>query len=129
MSVKKQILKIPGINSSGSWNHVVKANGFLFLTSQLSADLKTGEIIPGNITEQTTRAMENIKFLIESCGGKIEDIVKVVIYMRDVNDRQKINEVYQKYFDAGQEPAKVSVQAASPIEGIDVEIEVTAVAR
>lgn len=127
--VTKQILKIPGVAHSGSFNHVVKANGFLFLTSQLSADLKTGKIIPGNITEQTTRAMENIKFLIESCSGKMEDIVKVVIYMRDVKDRQKINEVYQKYFEVGQEPAKVSVQAASPIEGVDVEVEVTAVTR
>jgi len=127
--MKKQIVKVPSVAHSGSFNHVVKVNGFLFLTSQLSADLATGKILSGNITEQTTRAMENVKFLLESCGSKMEDIVKVVIYMRDAKDREKMNQVYQKYFMCGEEPAKVSVQAASPIDGVDIEIEVVAVAR
>lgn len=126
--MKKEIVKIDGINNRpGTFHHVVKANGFLFLSSQLSCDLKTGEIIPGNIKEQTKRTMDNIKFLIESAGSKMEDVVKIVIYMRDTKYRKDINEVYAQYFESGTEPAKVSIQAPSPIPGIDVEIEATAV--
>lgn len=128
--MKKEIINIEGINNRpGTFHHVVKANGFLFLSSQLSCDLKTGEIIPGNIKEQTKRAMDNIKFLVESAGSKMEDIIKVVIYMRDTKYRKDINEVYSQYFEIGTEPTKVSVQAPSPISGVDVEIEVTAIAR
>ncbi len=56
----------------------------------------------------------------------MDDIARAVIYFRNPNDRQEINEVYSQYFTKGQEPAKSSIQAASPIEGIDIEIEVTA---
>jgi len=128
--MNKEIVKIDGINNKpGTFHHVVKANGFLFLSSQLSCDLKTGEIISGDIKEQTKRAMDNIKFLLESSGSTMEDIVKIVIYMRDTKYRRDINEVYAQYFKEGTEPAKVSIQAPSPVPGIDIEIEATAVAR
>lgn len=126
----KEIVKIDGINNKpGTFHHVVRANNFLFLSSQLSCDLKTGEIIRGDVKEQTKRAMDNIRFLIEGSGGEMEDIVKIVIYMRDTKYRKDINEVYAKYFKPGTEPAKISIQASSPIPGIDIEIEATAVAR
>ena len=54
------------------------------------------------------------------------DIVKTVIYMRDLNDFDKVNEVYRRYFTKGNEPARVAMQAISPLEQIDIEIEVVA---
>ena len=127
--MKKEIIRIGGVASpAGPFNHVVKAGGFLFFMSQLSADLKTNEILPGNISEQTRRAMENLKFLLESSGGRMEDIVKVVIYLRDNRDFDAMNGVYREYFEPGDEPARVTVQAPSPIDSIDIEIEATAVA-
>ncbi len=126
--MKKEIKTIPGIQSPDSpFNHVVRAGEFLFLTSQLSVDLKMGRILGGNIVEQTRQALENVKFLLESCGATMDDIVKVIVYMRDVNDFDKMNQVYREYFTKGQEPARVTIQALSPIEGIEIEIEVTAV--
>jgi 2-iminobutanoate/2-iminopropanoate deaminase len=99
---------------------------FLFLTSQLSADLTTGEILDGDIEQQTRRAMENVKQLLAACGATMDDIVKAVLYLRNVQDRHRVNAIYREYFTKGQEPAKVTVQAPSPIDGIDIEIEVTA---
>ncbi len=71
--------------------------------------------------------MDNIKYLLSNCGCTMDNIVKTVIYFRNPSDRSVINEIYKTYFSNGQEPAKVSVQAPSPIPGIDIEIEVTAV--
>jgi 2-iminobutanoate/2-iminopropanoate deaminase len=99
----------------------------LFLSSQLSTDLKTGKIIEGNITEQTRNAMENIKFLLESSGASLDDIIKIVVYLRDINDFGQMNQVYRTYFKKGQEPARVTIQALSPIENIDIEIEPIAI--
>lgn len=128
--MQKEVVKIDGINNRpGTFHHVVKAGGFLFLSSQISCDLKTGETIKVNIKAQTKRTMDNIKFLLESCGSSMNDIVKIVIYMRDTKYRREINEVYAGYFEHGTEPAKVSIQASSPVPGIDIEIEATAVAK
>jgi 2-iminobutanoate/2-iminopropanoate deaminase len=127
--MKKEIIKIEGIASPGGpFNHVVKGAGFLFFTSQLSTDLTTNQIIPGRISEQTRRALENIKFLIESSGGTMEDIVRVRVYLKDINDFDEMNGVYREYFKSGQEPARVTVQALSPIESVDIEIEAIAIA-
>ena len=126
--MKKEIISIPAVKVPVSpFNHVVKAGGLLFLTSQLSCDLKTGAIISGDIAVQTTNALENIKFLLEASGSCLDNILKSVIYMRDVGEFNQMDRIYRKYFKPGQEPARVTIQSPSPIAGINIEIEVTAV--
>jgi 2-iminobutanoate/2-iminopropanoate deaminase len=125
--MKKEIIKIKGIQQPDApFNHVVRAGNLLFLSSQLSADLKTNVILEGNVIEQTRQALENIKFLLETSGASMNDIVKVVIYMREIKDFNQMNRVYREYFKKGQEPARVTIQAVSPIENIAIEIEVIA---
>ena len=127
--MKKEIIRIEGIASPDvPFNHVVKAGGFLFFSSQLSVDLKTNEILPGSVSEQTRKALENLRFLLESSDGTMEDIVKVVIYLRDTKDFAEMNGVYREFFEPGREPTRVTIQSPSPIESIDIEIEAIAVA-
>ncbi len=126
--MRKEVIEIENVASPPSpFNYVVKAGNFLFLSSQLSVDLKTNKILDGSVTEQTKQALENIKFLLESSGATMDDIVKTVVYLRDTNDFEEMNVVYRTYFKKGTEPARVTVQAASPIKGIDIEIDVIAV--
>ena len=126
--MKKEIINVKGIVAPPSpFNHIVRAGNFIFLSSQLSVDLRTNKIISGNISNQTKQTLENIKFLLESANSSIDNIVKVVIYMKDVkNDFYAMNKVYCKYFKNGEEPARVTIQALSPIDEIDIEIEVVA---
>ena len=100
---------------------------FLFLSSQLSADLKLNKILGSSIIEQTKQAMDNIKFLLESSGTNLHNILKVVIYLRNIKDFEQMNRVYRKYFKKGQEPARVTIQAPSLMKNVDIEIEVTAI--
>lgn len=127
--MKKEIIKIKGIASPPSpFNHVIKAGNFIFLTSQLSVDLKTNKIIKGNIEKQTKIALDNIDFLLRSVGSSMKDIVKVVIYMKNVKkDFKKMNKIYSQYFKSNEAPTRVTIQALSPIDNIDIEIEVVAV--
>lgn len=126
--MNKEVISVPGVKKPDSpFNHVIRLGDMLFLTSQLSCDLKTGEIIPGTIESQTKKAIENIQFLLEKCGSGLDNILKSVIYMRDVSEFEKMNKVYREFFKSGQEPARVTIQAPSPIAGVDIEIEVTAV--
>ena len=129
--MKKEIIQVKGIIVPPSpFNHIVKAGNFIFLSSQLSADIKIHKILDGDIKKQTKQALENIKFLLESAGSSMDNIVKCVIYMKDVKkDFDVMNEVYSTYFKEGKEPARVTVQALSPIDKIDIEIEATAIIR
>lgn len=127
--IEKEIVKIEGVADIPSpLNHVVRTGDFLFLSSQLSVDLKEHRLIEGDIRQQTQKAMENIQFLLEQAGSSLANIVKIVVYMKRVKeDFEGMNEVYQQFFEKGHEPARVTVQAPSPLEGIDIEIEATAV--
>ena len=125
--MKKEIMMINGIkNPDAPLNHVVKAGNLLLLSSQLSADLKTNKILRGTITKQTRQALENIKFLLESSGATMDNIIKIIVYMRNIKDFNQMNRVYRGYFNKGQKPARVTIQAISPIKNIDIEIEATA---
>ena len=115
--MKKEVVSIPGIRDPDSpFNHVVRAGDFLFFTSQLSADLKTGEIISGGIAEQTERALKNVEYLLDSCGSSLDNVLKVVVYLRDAGDFDEMNRAYRKYFKGGQAPARVTIQAPSIYE-------------
>ena len=125
--MKKEIVNVPGVKKTESpFSHIVKGGNILYLTSQLSCDLKTGEIIPGDIEVQTKNALENIKYLLEGANSSLANVVKMVIYLRNTSDFGKMNQVYRAYFKDGEQPARVTVQAMSPIESIDIEIEATA---
>lgn len=126
--MKKEVLDIGGVATPPSpFSHVVKADNFIFLSSQLSVDLKTNTIIKGTVAEQTRKALENVKFLVESAGATMNDVVRTVVYMRDVKDFEEMNTVYREFFETGKEPARVTIEAKSPIEGIDIEVEAIAV--
>ena len=97
--MKKEVLSIADAKTPDSpFNHVVKAGAFIFLSSQLSCDLKTGEIITGNIESQTRKALENIRLLLEASNSGLDNILKSVIYMRDVGEFERMNKVYREFF-------------------------------
>jgi 2-iminobutanoate/2-iminopropanoate deaminase len=128
--MKHEVIRIPGVKTVGlPFSHVVKAGDILYLTSQISCDLQTGLVIPGDVATQTRGAMENIKYLLSNSGSSMEHILRVRVYMRNVSEFGEMNRVYREYFRENEEPARVTVQAPSPIEGIDIEIEVTATTK
>lgn len=124
----KEIINVPDMAESAySYSNIVKEGNILYLTSQLSCNLKTGEIITGSIEEQTKNALENIRFLLENADSSLDNVLRARVYMRDVSEFKRMDKVYRTYFKAGTEPARVTVQAPSPLEDIRIEIEVTAV--
>ena len=126
--MKREIVSIPGVKTPDSpFNHVIKVGELLFLSSQLSCDLKTGAIISGDIEIQTRKALENIEYLLEASNSSSSNIVKTVVYMRDAREFETMDKVYREFFEPGKEPARVTIQSPSPISCVDIEIEVTAV--
>jgi 2-iminobutanoate/2-iminopropanoate deaminase len=109
----------------GPYSQAVKSNGFLFASGQVALDPRTNEFIGGDIRQQTERAMENIKAVIEAAGSNLHHVVKTTVFLKDMNDFAAMNEAYGKYFPAAP-PARSTVQVARLPKDALVEIEVIA---
>ncbi|WP_456321948.1 Rid family detoxifying hydrolase, partial [Palaeococcus sp. (in: euryarchaeotes)] len=74
----------------GPYSQAVKAGNFLFIAGQIPAD-KDGNLVKGDIKAQTRQVLENIKAILEAAGGSLENVVKVTVYLKDMNDFGAMN--------------------------------------
>jgi 2-iminobutanoate/2-iminopropanoate deaminase len=112
----------------GPYSQGVKAGGFLFLSGQIPLDPKTMTVVEGDAAAQTEQSMKNMKGALESQGLDYSDVVKVTVFIKDMNDFGKINEVYGKYF-AKDAPARSCVEVARLPKDVLVEIEAIALLK
>jgi len=123
--MKDIVLTDKGPKPIGPYSQAVKSNGFLFASGQVALDPRTNEFIGGDIRQQTERAMENIKAVVEAAGSNLHHVVKSTVFLKDMNDFAAMNEAYGKYFPAAP-PARSTVQVARLPKDALVEIEVMA---
>ena len=103
--MKREVIQIPGVKTANlPFSHVVKAGDILYLSSQISCDLQTGFIIPGDVAAQTRRAMDNIEHLLVNAGSSMEHVLRVRVYTRNVSEFDEMNNVYREYFRESEEP-------------------------
>lgn len=110
----------------GPYSQGVKAGNIIFTSGQLPMDIQTGELVIGDIKRATKLALENIKAVVEAGDATIEHIVKVNVYVKDMNNFDTINGVYEEFF-GDHKPARSLVEAARLPKDIDIEIEAIAV--
>jgi 2-iminobutanoate/2-iminopropanoate deaminase len=99
----------------------------LYASGQIALDPATGELVQGDISAQTARVMENIEAVLAAAGMTFSNVVKTTVFLADLADFAKMNEVYGKRF-TGAPPARSTVQVAALPRGSRVEVEVLAVA-
>ena len=99
--------------------------GLLFLSGQIPLDPKTGELVKGTIEAETRRVMENLGAVLAADGAGFQHVVKTTVYLTDMADFAKMNEVYGGYFPATP-PARATVQVAAQPRGARVEIDAVA---
>ena len=100
----------------------------LYVSGQGTYDPETGERFLGNMTGQVRRAMENLKLVVEGSGFRMDDIVKVTLYLVHMGDAARVNDVYREYFSAERYPARSIVGVRELPGGQSIEIDAVAVA-
>jgi len=110
----------------GPYNQAISFDKLLFTSGQIPLDPASGEIIEGDIKQQTRQVLENLKAVLEASGSELSKVVKVTVYLDDINNFAKVNEVYQDYFPTEQ-PARSAVQVAALPLGAPVEMDMIAV--
>lgn len=109
----------------GPYSQAIVYNGIAYLSGQIPLDPASGQVIEGGIEAQTERVLENLKAVLAASGSSFRQVLKTTVFLADMAEFPKMNEVYGRYFGGadGPPPARATVQAAGLPRGVRVEIE------
>lgn len=109
----------------GPYSQAIVSNGLVFCSGQIPLDPTSGAIVEGGIEEQTVRVLDNLKAVLEAAGASLDSVLKTTIFVKDLNDFAKVNEIYGRYFPVNP-PARATVEVARLPRDVKVEIEAVA---
>ena len=124
----KQIIKTDNAPAPiGPYNQAVLVNDTLYVSGQIGLNPKNMELVEGGIIEEAEQVMLNLKAVLAAANMTFENVIKSTIFVADMHDFSKVNEVYGKYFQESTAPARECVEAANLPKFVNVEISVIAV--
>lgn len=125
--MKKEIINTEKAPAAlGPYSQAIKTGNTIYVSGQIPLIPETMEIISDDVQEQTKQSLENVKAVLEAAGATLNDVVKASVFIKDMNDFAKINEIYATYFTENK-PARACVEVARLPKDVKVEIEVIAV--
>ena len=120
--MKKTISTDNAPKAIGPYTQAIIANGFAFLSGQIPLDPATNTMVEGDIAVQTERVLMNIKGLLEACGSSLGQVVKTTVFIKDMGEFAKMNEIYARYFPENP-PSRSTIEAARLPRDVRIEIE------
>ena len=109
----------------GPYSQAVRFDNLLFVSGQIPIEPKSGEILKGNIKEQTKQILENLNSVLTAGGSSLNNVLRTTIFLANLEDYAAVNEMYAQFFDESQ-PARSTVQVSRL--PMDVQIEIDAIA-
>ena len=107
----------------GPYSQGMKAGELLFCSGQVPLEPSTGELVKEDIEGQARRCLQNLSAVAEAGGGSLANAVRCTVYLTDMGDFARVNEVYAEFFGGDDPPARVAVAVAGLPKGADVEID------
>ena len=106
----------------GPYSQAVVVHRFAFLSGQIPLDPATGQLVDGDIAAQTRQVLDNIKAVLEASGASLAQVVKTTVFLKDMSEFAKMNEVYATYFPLNP-PARATVEVSRLPRDVRVEID------
>ena len=126
--MKKEIIKTDKAPAPiGPYNQAIKTGNMIFISGQIAINPATGELETGDLETETKLVMENLKAILTEASCTFENVIKTSIFISDMNNFAKINEIYGTYFQAETAPARETVEVANLPKFVNVEISAIAV--
>jgi 2-iminobutanoate/2-iminopropanoate deaminase len=107
----------------GPYSQAIRTGSLLFCSGQIPLDPSTGEIVKEDVAGQARRCLENLSAVCAAAGASLAEAVRCTVYLADMGDFARVNEVYAEFFDGDDPPARVAIAAAALPKGADVEID------
>lgn len=109
----------------GPYSQAIVVDGWVFCSGQIPLDPKTGELLKGDVAQQTDLVLTNLAHVLKEAGSSLAHVVKTTVFLADMSDFAEMNEVYARHF-GDHRPARAAVQAGALPRSCDVEIECVA---
>ena len=113
-------------NPIGPYSQAVLFGNTLYTSGQIAIDPTTNHLNIHSVTDEAKQVMKNLKAVLEAAGMTFDNVIKTTIYLTDMEDFAKINEIYGSYFDEKNAPARETVQVAALPKSVNVEISMIA---
>ncbi len=124
--MSKHIIATPNAPAAiGPYSQAVRCRNLIFVSGQIPLDPKTGELVEGDTAVQTVRVLENLSAILNAAGSSFANVVKTTVYLKDLGDFAKMNEVYARYFSYAP-PARATVEVSRLPRNVAVEIDLIA---
>jgi 2-iminobutanoate/2-iminopropanoate deaminase len=123
MSDRTQIQTDSAPAAIGPYSQAIRHGDLLFCSGQIPLEPSTGELVKVDIEGQARRCLENLAAVAEAGGGSLANAVRCTVYLTDMSDFARVNEVYGEFFGGDDPPARVAIGVASLPKGADVEID------
>jgi 2-iminobutanoate/2-iminopropanoate deaminase len=107
----------------GPYSQGMRVGDLLFCSGQIPLDPQSGELVKEDIEGQARRCLQNLQAVCEAAGASLSNAVRCTVYLGDMADFARVNEVYAQFFDGADPPARVAIAAAGLPKGADVEID------
>jgi 2-iminobutanoate/2-iminopropanoate deaminase len=122
---KEAIATTQAPQAIGPYSQAVRTGPWLFLSGQIGLDPGSGELVAGGVVAETRRVLENLRAVLTAAGASPDDVLRTTIYLVDLNDFSRMNEVYAGFFRAPY-PARATVGVAALPRGARIEIDAIA---
>lgn len=113
----------------GPYSQAVIAGGLVFVSGQIPIEPESGELIRSSLTAQAEQVFKNLKAVVEAAGSSLGDVVKVTLYLTDINRFAEVNEVYANFFNGDVLPARACVEVSALPKGVDIEADAIALLK
>jgi 2-iminobutanoate/2-iminopropanoate deaminase len=124
--LSKQVISTPNAPAAiGPYSQAVRVGNLVFVSGQIPLDPATGQLVGGDIGVQTEQVLDNLAAILEAAGSSLAQVVKATVYLRDLGEFGRMNEVYAKFFGENP-PARATVQVARLPREAALEIDVVA---
>jgi 2-iminobutanoate/2-iminopropanoate deaminase len=123
---KRVVVSERGPEAKGPYSAAVALGSLLFVSGQGPVDPGSGRIVGETVEEQIERAFENVRLILEDAGSSLGHVLKVTLYLSDMDNFGRANEVYKGFFEEGAYPARTTIQAGRLPFDILVEVDVIA---
>jgi 2-iminobutanoate/2-iminopropanoate deaminase len=124
--LSKQAISTPRAPAAlGPYSQAIRSGHLLFVSGQIPLDPAPGQVVEGDAAAQTTRVLENLSAILDAAGSSVGQVLKATVYLKDLGDFAKMNEVYARFFGEVP-PARSTVEVARLARSVLVEIDVIA---
>jgi 2-iminobutanoate/2-iminopropanoate deaminase len=107
----------------GPYSQAIRTGSLLFCSGQIPLDPSTGEIVKEDVAGQARRCLENLSAVCEAAGASLSQAVRCTVYLADMGDFARVNEVYAEFFEGDDPPARLAIAPAGLPKGAEVEVD------